>query len=314
MMPEKILESVYLIQSGLPGNSNCIFIDDALKCLVDTGAATGLKAHLRQLRTAGLEPERLDVIVNTHLHADHIGGNAYFAGVATGLAIQVHSAGLGFVGHGERREWYRGFLESDNAFPVQRALEDGDAIRLGEYTFFVHHTPGHSPDSICLHDPGHRLLLSGDTLLFEDVGTINARRDFLQNLETFENSILRLRRLAIDIIVPGHGRVIRDPGKNFDFVLEKIGKFRRSPVSLAKHMIDKCLLPVCAYYKTITKKKLFDLFVNSDWFAALQVHVRESELLRWLERYLGALVVLGILEEDRDATYHFLGQPGPAGI
>jgi glyoxylase-like metal-dependent hydrolase (beta-lactamase superfamily II) len=94
-------------------------------------------------------------IVETHVHADHPSG-AFALQERTGAPIHLHEA-------------------ADVAFP-HRALRDGDEIELGNDFARVLHTPGHSPDSICLL-VGDRVradapwfILTGDTLFVGDVG------------------------------------------------------------------------------------------------------------------------------------------------
>ena len=94
-------------------------------------------------------------IVETHVQADHRSGATELA-ERTGAPIYLHAA-------------------AEVAFP-HRSLHDGEEITLGNDYLRVLHTPGHSPDSICLlvgdrvrgEDPW--FLLTGDTLLVGDAG------------------------------------------------------------------------------------------------------------------------------------------------
>lgn len=94
-------------------------------------------------------------IVETHVQADHRSG-AVALSACTGAPIYLHEA-------------------ADVAFP-HRTLHDGDEVTLGNDYLRVVHTPGHSPDSICLlvgdrtrgSDPW--FLLTGDTLFVGDAG------------------------------------------------------------------------------------------------------------------------------------------------
>ncbi len=94
-------------------------------------------------------------IVETHVQADHPSGATALA-VRTGAPIYLHEA-------------------ADVAFP-HRSLRDGDEITLGNDYLRVLHTPGHSPDSICLlvgdrtRGPDPWFLFTGDTLFVGDAG------------------------------------------------------------------------------------------------------------------------------------------------
>jgi glyoxylase-like metal-dependent hydrolase (beta-lactamase superfamily II) len=94
-------------------------------------------------------------IVETHVQADHLSGAPELAG-RTGATIYLHDAAEVDFPHGD--------------------LHDGDLLTLGNDYLRVLHTPGHSPDSICLlvgdrvrgEDPW--FVLTGDTLFVGDAG------------------------------------------------------------------------------------------------------------------------------------------------
>jgi glyoxylase-like metal-dependent hydrolase (beta-lactamase superfamily II) len=94
-------------------------------------------------------------IVETHVQADHLSGTPELA-ARTGAAVYLHEAAEVSFPHG--------------------ALHDGEVLALGNDYLRVLHTPGHSPDSICLlvgdrvrgEDPW--FALTGDTLFVGDAG------------------------------------------------------------------------------------------------------------------------------------------------
>jgi len=98
---------------------------------------------------------RITHIIETHIQADHFSGCRELA-AKTGAPISLHEA-------------------AQAHFPFQ-LLKDGDELELGNVKVRVLHTPGHSPDSICLllidktRGPEPWLLLTGDTLFVGDAG------------------------------------------------------------------------------------------------------------------------------------------------
>ena len=87
---------------------------------------------------------RLDRILNTHWHADHTQGNAVIQ-AATGCEI---------VGPEEVRK----------AAPIDRVVGDGDTVVLGETTFTVTATPGHTLGHVVLRSAADDIAFVGDTL------------------------------------------------------------------------------------------------------------------------------------------------------
>jgi glyoxylase-like metal-dependent hydrolase (beta-lactamase superfamily II) len=98
---------------------------------------------------------RIRLIVDTHLHADHLSGNRKLA-AATGAELALHES-------------------AEVLFPF-RPLRDGEQIQLGTLLLRIVHTPGHRPESISImlvnppRSPEPSMVLSGDTLFVGDVG------------------------------------------------------------------------------------------------------------------------------------------------
>src|SRR2546429_4256042 len=143
--------------------------------------------YLRLARRRGL---KITHVVETHTHADHISGNRDLA-AATSAAIFVHAA-AGF------------------AFDHER-LSDGDEIRVGNIRLTVGHTPGHTPDSICLlvtdleRGPEPWFVLTGDTLFVGSVGRpdLGGARAAAETYESLTRVLLPLDD-SVEIY-PAHG-------------------------------------------------------------------------------------------------------------
>ena len=143
--------------------------------------------YLRLARRRGL---KITHVVETHTHADHISGNRDLA-AATSAAIFVHAA-AGF------------------AFDHER-LSDGDEIRVGNIRLTVGHTPGHTPDSICLlvtdleRGPEPWFVLTGDTLFVGSVGRpdLGGARAAAETYESLTRVLLPLDD-SVEVY-PAHG-------------------------------------------------------------------------------------------------------------
>lgn len=130
---------------------------------------------LEAVRSRGVT---LDLVVNTHGHRDHTGGNQVVL-QATGARLGGHAADI---------------PEAD------LPLDEGSTISVGEGEMSVLHTPGHSPGSICLHLPG--ALITGDTLFVTFVGRADLRGS---DPEALYRSLRRLASFPPETTVyPGH--------------------------------------------------------------------------------------------------------------
>jgi glyoxylase-like metal-dependent hydrolase (beta-lactamase superfamily II)/rhodanese-related sulfurtransferase len=167
--------------------SYLIACSQAGQALVVDPARDRVDDYAAWARRKGLE---LTHIVDTHVHADHISGNQSLAAKA-GARVHIHPA-------------------AEAAFP-HTPIVHGDELRFGTVRVQVIHTPGHTPDSICLlvtdlsrgEEPW--FILTGDTLFVGDVG----RPDFggeRAAADLFESLTRRVLTLPDSVeVYPAHG-------------------------------------------------------------------------------------------------------------
>jgi glyoxylase-like metal-dependent hydrolase (beta-lactamase superfamily II) len=212
---------VFLIAE--PGHVNSfLVVGDDRAVLLDTGLGV---ADIRAV-AEGLSGKPLSV-VNTHYHFDHTGGNRQFDQIAihrdgADLLAQPAPEGLaqGYMDYTRRMiSAWPGYKELDDSYfhlvtadtlirplppgfdpqaysvepsTATQLLDDGDEIDLGGRVLRVMHTPGHSPDSICLLDEHNGLLFGGDTI---NTGPIYAQLEG-SDVTAFAASTRRLAELS----------------------------------------------------------------------------------------------------------------------
>ncbi len=118
----------FLVRDEASGQTACIDTPDA-------------EAVLRELETLGWG---LTLVLNTHWHPDHAGGNAAVK-AATGCTVI-------------------GPQEVERIAPPDRVVTDGDTVELGETTFKVIDTGGHTLGHITYYDAADDIAFVGDTL------------------------------------------------------------------------------------------------------------------------------------------------------
>jgi glyoxylase-like metal-dependent hydrolase (beta-lactamase superfamily II) len=130
-------------------------------------------------------------LVCTHGHNDHINAAVDFANL-TGAPIWLHPA--------DRMLW-------DAVHPDRvpdHDLADGQHLDVDDVHLEVLHTPGHSPGGCCLHDAGHGVLFSGDTLFRGGPGaTGRSYSSFEAIIDSITERLLPLP--AETVVHTGHG-------------------------------------------------------------------------------------------------------------
>jgi len=154
---------------------------------------------------SALEEDSLNckMIINTHCHFDHIGGNKGLK-EATGAPIYIHPLEKELLTKMGSLAMSFGVPVEDSP-PPDGFLEEGDVIKVGgEIELEVLHTPGHSPGHISLYLRGKKMAVVGDVLFRFSVGRTDfpggSHRQLIQSIKT------KLYPLGDDCeIYPGHG-------------------------------------------------------------------------------------------------------------
>ncbi len=139
-------------------------------------------------------------IVLTHGHADHISALKYMK-EKTGAKVIIHSEDAPALKDG--RVNLSLLLGNELTLDAPDIYaKDGDSIEIGQHTFKIIHTPGHTPGGICLLSD--KVLISGDTLFLCSIGRTDLPGG---NFELLIESIKRKLFILDDdtIVYPGHG-------------------------------------------------------------------------------------------------------------
>jgi len=151
--------------------------------LIDTGAGLPEYKSLLAKTVSSLKLNIVSVVL-THWHADHVGGVKDIMSLATGpLDISKYPH------------------HSDDT-PYSK-LSQGDTLNVSGATLTVHHTPGHTDDSISLWHEEERSLFCADTIL-------GGSSSVYDNYDLYLKTLHRYLELGPDKLYPGHGYVITD--------------------------------------------------------------------------------------------------------
>jgi cyclase len=158
-------------------------------------------------------------LINTEHHVDHIFGNYYFKGAGTVVNHQgLYDNFMVVTPDLDPFAYAREALPTDDPageaiFPDRdeyyadpnkgTIVFTGDlTLRVGDHTFHLLHTPGHTPGQLAVHVPEERVVFTGDTV-FSECQTWLMTSDVERWLEALD----RIRALDVDHVVPGHGPV-----------------------------------------------------------------------------------------------------------
>ncbi len=241
---------------GIPTLSAYLLRDDAGDTLVDCGIATGAGDEACGeldvgLRACGSAIERVARLVVTHAHIDHFGlagevvrrsGGDLWMHRRTELDLAKYADPDEAVDRRELMLADHGLFGRDltvsatglrDWMPVMPSigrpsvlLDGGERVVVGDRSWEVVPTPGHSPGHVCLWSATDRILCSGDHLLQIASPPVTFERGFERDpMGSYLESLERVERLDPALVLPGHGKPFADGARRARTIAR--GKRRR---------------------------------------------------------------------------------------
>lgn len=205
---------VYPWRSLQENNSNSYLIKGEVTLLIDPGHQHLVKNLINRLGKDGHKVEDIGLIISTHAHPDHFEGGQIFAQAGALTALhQEEEKFLLDVG----REFYAAFGLEMPEFKIDFYLKEGE-LKLGSKIFQILHTPGHSPGSISIYWPEKKALFTGDVIFAMGVGRTDLPGG---DGSLLRNSIERLANLDVELLLPGHGEIVKGKkniARNFAYI------------------------------------------------------------------------------------------------
>ncbi|MGA9351574.1 MAG: MBL fold metallo-hydrolase [Anaerolineae bacterium] len=178
--------------------------------LIDTGCAYTQEEFLAVVEDLGV-----DRVVNTHSHEDHIGANGALQ-ARRGVEILAHADALPILADPGllRLQPYRRIFWGYPACSVAKPI--GEVVETAHHRFQVIHTPGHSPDHICLYEPEKGWLFSGDAYIGGRDRALRADYD----IYAITDSLKKLAQLEVSRLFPASGTVRDNPHEDLAAKIE----------------------------------------------------------------------------------------------
>ena len=281
-------------------SSNNILICGQHRCaLVDSGYSSHAAQTLALVRAA-LQGRPLDLLLNTHLHSDHCGGNAALQLAYPALQTLIPPGLAQHVSTWDADALtYTPTGQTCPPFRFDALLVPGSDVQLGDSTWQVHAAPGHDTHSVVLFEPAARVLISADALWERGFGVVFPELEGVDAFEEVAQTIDLIESLAPRIVIPGHGAVFTNVPAAIATARARLSGFAADP---GKHILHAA--------KVLLKFKLLEVqsqerdhFIawaqGTPYFWAMhQQHFSAADFSQWVDGLLNDLVRVGAARRD----------------
>ena len=265
MQPLEVLENLFFIERGWLSGNHFVYVSEK-PVLIDTGYKADADVTIASIKSLGVEPSDVSLIVNTHTHCDHIGANHMIQGLS-GCDIALHTFGKHFIDtRDDWATWWRYFNQEAEFFECTRSLEDGDILTIGPHEFQVIYTPGHASDGIVLYNHKQKLLISSDTLWENDIAAMTLRVEGSLALFSARKSLERIASLDVRQVYPGHGKSFKDVESALSKAKAKIDQYMGDRERMGKDLIKKIIVYTLLMKKSMNEEDLFPYLMAKVWY------------------------------------------------
>jgi len=261
----EIMEDLFFIERGYLNANHFVYVSEE-SVLIDTGYRGDFNDTAKLITELGVDLADISLIINTHCHCDHIGGNKVIQD-KSGCDIALHKVGKYFIDTKDDWSiWWRYYSQDGDFFRCTKMLEEEDIVSLGPHYFKVIHTPGHASDGIVLYNPEEKVLISSDSLWEYDVAAITIRVEGSTAVHSLEESLEKLAKLDVNIVYPGHGSPFTDFRGALDRSRIKVKNYLSNSQNIGNDLLKKITIYTMLMKKLIPEDSFFSWLMDTHWF------------------------------------------------
>ena len=278
-----------VFERGWLSANNTLIRGEGPTALVDSGYGSHASQTLA-LVTGELAETPLDVLLNTHLHSDHCGGNAALQHRYPQLMTLIPPGQADSVANWDPVALtYTPTGQQCTPFRHQGLLLPGQELQLGSWRWQIHGAKGHDPHSIILFQPDHRVLISADALWQNGFGVVFPELEGQAAFEEVGETLDLIESLKPQSVIPGHGSVFQDVGPAITRARSRLAQFTHSPEKHHRHAVKVLIKFRLLEWRTIARNDLLTWARNTPYLSNTMPPDSDQQQKEWLDRLLTEL-------------------------
>ncbi|OWQ44904.1 MBL fold metallo-hydrolase [Roseateles noduli] len=236
--PPLLPSSMTVLERGWLSSNNVLLhgtTPDEGAVLVDTGYASHSEQTLALVAAALRPTEAVRLIVNTHLHSDHCGGNRAIS-ERYQCPILIPPGDFSAIERWDESALsYRMTGQQCERFSPTGKLQPDRVLQQAGREWQIHSAPGHDPHSVILFEPESATLISADALWERGFGIVFPELDGANAFAEVAATLDIIEALRPRVVIPGHGAPFQDVQSALRSARERLNYFQREPTRHALH-------------------------------------------------------------------------------
>jgi glyoxylase-like metal-dependent hydrolase (beta-lactamase superfamily II) len=285
--------TITVLERGWLSSNNVVFDDGHCASVVDTGYGTHA-AQTVELVRAAIAGKPLTRIVNTHMHSDHVGGNAALH-AEFGASITIPPGQAEDVSRWDETALsYAPTGQVCPRFGFDALIDPGSEVEMGGLRWQAIAAPGHDANMIMLFNDAERILISADALWENGFGAMFPEPDGEPGFAEEREVLDLIRRLQPRIVIPGHGRPFVDVGAALDRARQRLEALAAHPQRNARHVARVLVKFLLLQIRTTTLPDLVGRLAGTRYLEMLREgHFADQTAAAVIERAVDELVAGG---------------------
>jgi glyoxylase-like metal-dependent hydrolase (beta-lactamase superfamily II) len=261
---------ITVFERGWLSSNNVFFNGVESTALVDSGYCTHASQTVALVQDA-LQTRPLDLLLNTHLHSDHCGGNALLQSTFPQLKTLIPPGQASAVANWDPVTLtHEPTGQTCPVFNFQGVLSPGNTIRLGNVDWEVHSAKGHDPHSVVLFEPSSRVLISADALWENGFGVVFPELEGIDAFEEVADTLTVIEALKPATVIPGHGAVFDDVNGALQRARSRLDQFVKNPEKHRRYALKVLLKFKLLEWQSVSFNDLWVWYSKTPYLSSIE--------------------------------------------